>query len=209
MVQPCKGASREKLLELYSKRIFYYIGGDARSKKGVSFEPCILSRDSEWTTDKPRILFFDEDMCPFRCDMQARWENLYDSWTEAEKKVNHIKKLYSKGFWRKPYVSIDTLEKYKGEMVRIEKLINKGLKDYPNFLGIDFCDVHANGIQVRGHHKEIEKYIYGMQPTIKYDFTNKNEVISDFIEMWKHEDTPEELKRIKEFLKSGEKYGWE
>ncbi len=207
MVRPCKGATQKQLLELFSQRVFYHVTGGKNIEPNL--KPCVLSKTHEWNEEHPIVVYFDDEMCLQKYSAFARWEDLYDGWEEADKQVKHINKLYTKGFWRKPYVKRETLEKFKGEMVRIEKLINEGLKDYPNFLGIDFCDVNANGIQVRGHHKEITTHTYGNQPTIKYDFTNKNEVINDFIEMWKELDVPDEVRRYKDFIDFGNKYGWD
>ena len=50
----------------------------------------------------------------------------------------------------------------------IESQINKCLCGFENFQGIDFCNVGAGGIQIRGHHKQIKGFTYGSQPTIKY-----------------------------------------
>lgn len=206
MEQPCKGETKEYLIELFSQRVFYYV----HTYKGdCIMKPCVLSRKGNWFLSTPYVIFFDENMElePYgRC---VRWEELFDGWIEANARVKHIEKLYNNCFWRRPYVTIETLEKYKGEMVRIEKKINEGLKEYPNFLGIDFCDVGANGIQVSGHHKDINNHVYGDQLTIKYDFTNKNEVIDEFINMWKSLDTPDEVQKYKDFLDLGNKYGWD
>ena len=87
--------------------------------------------------------------------------------------------------------------------------INTALKDYPNFDGVDFCDVGANGIQIRGHHKQIGGYTYGSQPTIKEDLSNITEATQEFIDMWKAEDTPMKVLKFKEFISFGEKYGWD
>ena len=205
MEQPCKGATRKQLLDLFSQRIFYYVGG----VPNAVIMACVLSKKSEWTPNNPAVNFFDNNMHLSDYDAFVKWDNLYDGWNEADKYCKHLNKLFTKGFWRRPFVTVNTLEKFKGEMVRIEKLINKGLEEYPNFLGIDFCDVNANGIQVRGHHKEITTHTYGDQPTIKYDFTNKDEVITEFIDMWKRLDTTEEVLKYKRFIDFGNKYGWD
>lgn len=207
MEQPCKGATRAELLEKFRNRVFYYV---SQNKQGVNYlKPCILDREGAWHPDTPYVVFFDDDMSLSPFSTCVGWGNLFDGWEQAHEQARHIERLYNKGFWRKPFVELYTLEHHKGEMVRIEKRINEGLKDYPNFLGIDFCDVHANGIQVRGHHKEVKGYTYGNQPTIKYDFSNTNEVIDEFIEMWKEVDKPEEVRRFKDFTEFGEKYGWD
>lgn len=106
-------------------------------------------------------------------------------------------------------VSEEIQKEHKEQFEHIEKTIKEALKLYENFDGIDFCDVNASGIQVRGHHKEVKNYSYGWQPTIKYDFSNVDEVIKDFIDMWKHCDTPTELEKFKLFIKIGEECGWD
>ena len=87
--------------------------------------------------------------------------------------------------------------------------INTALKDYPNFDGVDFCDVGANGIQIRGHHKQIGGYTYGYQFTIKEDLSDIAEKTQEFIDMWKVEDTPAKVSKFNEFISFGEKYGWD
>ena len=114
-----------------------------------------------------------------------------------------------KEFQRKPYVKKYTLDKYKDKMLYIQNEINKRLIDYKDFDGIDFCDVCAGGIQIRGHHKKIIGYIYGNQPTIKYDFSNVEEVICEFVEMWKRQDNPKDVESYLNFLRVGEDYGWD
>ena len=83
------------------------------------------------------------------------------------------------------------------------------LSDYSNFDGIDFCDVGAGGIQIRGHHKQVEKYCFGEQVTIKYDFSNLTEAINEFIAMWKAHDNDEAIHDYLEFIHWGEKFGWD
>ena len=79
-------------------------------------KPCVLDKEGTWYPTTPCVIFFDNEMKlePFR--QCVRWENLYDSWGEANKQIKHIDRLYTKGFWRKPYVTIQTLEKFKGEI---------------------------------------------------------------------------------------------
>ena len=206
MKQPFKGATRQQILDAFQNRVFYHLNMHGNN---IKITPCILDRSGSWHPDTPFITCFSKDWKLDSFSLAVSWSQLFDSWEEADFQNKHINKLYNKGFWRKPYVSISTLEKYKGEMIRIEKLINKELVDYPNFLGIEFCDVHINGIQIRGHHKEINNYSFGLQPTIKYDFTNKNEVITEFVEMWKQHDTPENVEKYKKLIISGENHGWD
>ena len=109
----------------------------------------------------------------------------------------------------RPYMYIEMIEEHFKELLFIQNDIHKKLKGYENFLGIDFCNVGANGIQIRGHHKNITGYTYGEQPTIKYDFSNIKEAISEFVNMWFEYDCDEYIPKEKEFIASGEKYGWD
>lgn len=80
-------------------------------------------------------------------------------------------------------------------------------KRFPNFDHVDFCDVHAGGIQIRGFHKQISGFTFGGQPTIKYDFSNLYDAVSDFIRGWEHDDTPENIAYYKKFLTNIAEYG--
>lgn len=100
------------------------------------------------------------------------------------------------------------LEEHFIDLMYIELKINKYLSAFENFQGIDFCNVGAGGIQIRGHHKQIKGYRYGSQPTIMYDFSNVEEVICEFIDMWRRSDTEQKIAKEKEFIYYGEKYGW-
>lgn len=135
--------------------------------------------------------------------------NLFNNEKDAEKRKNYLNKLYYNTFKYNPYVKEDLLVEYIGKFIYIEEKINNGLKDHPKFNGIDFTDVSAGGIQIRGHHKEIKDYSYGNQPTIKYDFSNYKKCIDEFIEMWKEYDTPERVESKKRFIAAGEKWGWD
>lgn len=201
---------REKILELYSNRVFYVVKCRGYKNGGYTFYPCILNKSVEWDLEKPYIHKLGEDFKIDNYISLTEWKWLYDGWEEAKKACDHFNRLYTKGFYKTPYVTLDTLEHHKGELIRIEKSINKQLKDrFPNFLGVDFSDVHAHGIQVRGYHKEIEGYTYGEQPTIKYDFSNVVEIINEFVKMWEQSDTPERVKSFKRFIEDGKRYGWD
>lgn len=103
---------------------------------------------------------------------------------------------------RYPFDSKDTLE-------AIHMSIVTALDSFENFDGIDFCDVGAGGIQIRGHHKQVEKYCFGEQVTIKYDFSNLIEAINEFIAMWKAHDNDEAIQDYLGFIHWGEKFGWD
>lgn len=134
--------------------------------------------------------------------------DLYVSFIEAKEIKRKYNTMISK-FDFSPYMEIEMIEKHFEELLFIQNDIHKKLKGYENFLGIDFCNVGANGIQIRGHHKDITGYTYGKQPTIKYDFSNINEAISEFVNMWFEYDCDEYILAQKKLIAFGEKYGWD
>lgn len=112
-------------------------------------------------------------------------------------------------FTYKPYLKQHILLAFENLLLDIQDTIMEGLKDYSNFLGVQFIDVSAGGIQIRGFHKDIVGYSYGSQVTIKYDMSNAYECAELFIEKWKESDTEANLKEFKRFIKFGEEYGWD
>ena len=98
---------------------------------------------------------------------------------------------------------------YAAKFAEIRTSIAAQLADYPNFVGVDFCDVTAGGIQIRGHHKEVTSYTYGKQVTVKYDLSNAQEVAQQFVTMWKEQDTDTHLAGYKGFLTEGKRWGWD
>lgn len=98
---------------------------------------------------------------------------------------------------------------YKDMLEAIHISIVAALDGYENFDGINFCDVGADGIQIRGQHKQVKGYSFGEQVTIKYDFSNSAEAVDEFIAMWKTHDNDEALHDYLEFIAFGEKYGWD
>lgn len=135
-------------------------------------------------------------------------DDLYISFIEAKE----IKRKYNNMIYKfdfRPYMNIKMIEDHLEELIFIQNDIHKKLKGYENFLGIDFCNVSAGGIQIRGHHKDITSYTYGQQPTIKYDFSNIKEAISQFVNMWFEYDCDEYISREKDIIAFGEKYGWD
>jgi hypothetical protein len=109
----------------------------------------------------------------------------------------------------KPFLRQHILDKHLEDLFYIESIITEQLKVFPNFEGIDFCDVNAGGIQVRGHHNQIKGYSFGNQPTINYDFSNLDEVIEQFVSMWEVSDTPKKVKEYQDFIRDGERWGWD
>lgn len=91
----------------------------------------------------------------------------------------------------------------------IRDAIADGLRDHPNFEGVDFCDVSAGGIHVRGHHREVKGHTYGEQPLLQYDMSNAVEVVDKFIEAWKKMDDEKTLRAYKAFIEDCDKWGWD
>lgn len=145
---------------------------------------------------------------PKKKSVAFKQEYLFDTYDEAEHCKNNLYKIYFETFRRKPLVRPEKLEPYYSKLVDIELTITERLSKYPSFNGIDFCDVTANGIQIRGHHKQVVGYCFGSQPTIRYDFSNYNECVEEFIEMWQSKDNLEYLRQFKSHLSEGERWGW-
>jgi hypothetical protein len=100
---------------------------------------------------------------------------------------------------------------YKLHLIR--GYINMKLEGYPNFAGVDFCDVRAGGIQIRGHHALLtEKYGYTYPEesvTINYDFSNLQEAAEDFVELWEKYDTKDYIDQAKRMYEDFIRYGTE
>lgn len=208
MKVPFNGNVNARLLKkLYRDKVFYCLRENHLGK--YIFFPCFLS-DCEWSIDFPFVKFIKREM-PFdeRFSNGARWENLSETYEEAREEAKRRNYLYFECFRYKPYLKLEMLEEHLKDFMYIESQINKCLSAFENFQGIDFCNVGANGIQIRGHHKQIKGYTYGSQPTIKYDFSNIEESICEFIDMWRRNDTEEEIIKEKRFIYYGEKYGWD
>lgn len=108
-----------------------------------------------------------------------------------------------------PYLNKPTLDAFSNLLLDLQHIIHEGLSDYPNFLGIQFVDVSAGGIQIRGFHKDVDGHNYGEQTTIKYDMSNAYEAASDFISYWKASDNDDSIRFMKEFFKQCEEYGYD
>lgn len=202
---PFNGNVSTRLLEKYYKgKSFYYVGLKNSKRQEFELRECRLT-DGNYETP---LWKFDSGK-EFEYGMFVPWEDIFDVWEDAKKEIDRRNVLYRKGFYQIPFVKLEVLEKYKEEMLRIENTIKKYLKGFENFQGIDFCDVSAGGVQIRGHHKEIKNYTYGRQPTIKYDFSNADDVIWEFLKMWGEVDNPQAIAREKAFIADGEKYGWD
>lgn len=188
-----------KRVEENKDKIFWYI-----DTNDYTLKPCVLS-DKHYQS----VHFIQEDKTLTDWALYIGENHLFDNKINAQARLDYIKKLYFETFKHTPFLSVSIIEKHLQELLYIENKIAEALKDFKNFKGIDFCNVSAGGIQIRGHHKRIKNYTYGTQPTIKYDFSNIEECIQEFVEMWKQYDTPERVNAELRFIADGEKYGWD
>lgn len=203
---PFKGNVKHSLLvKKYKNKILYFVKNDTGKSEGTKVRPCKIS---DKTGDFLSVIFYDSNECKYTSSQLCKWDNLFFTVEEAISYKIYIDDLRNNGFYCPPFVDIEILKKHKEDMLFIENSIKDGLKEYKNFLGIDFCDVSGKGINIRLHHKEIKNYTYGEQPALYRDFSNKQEVIRECIEEWKRIDVSDKVLSEKEFIRQGEKYGW-
>lgn len=186
----------------FKDTVFYYASSGKGEPSKVS--ACMLRYIPSFLT----ISEFNEEWKLDETSHSFSWENLFFTEKEA-KDVANARNNKLKYFRHTPYLTHKLIEEHFEELVTTECLINKLLNSFENYNGIDFCDVHAGGIQVRIHHKKIENYTYGEQKTIEYDFSNIDEipymVAREFIET----DKPYLISKQLEYIRQGEKYGWD
>ena len=199
----------KRLVKYFKHQVFYQIHVTGSSKSATwSVSPCILKMTTVTPINQILVQRFNENWKLTQVSHYTSWDCLFFTQEEAQKEAKYRNDLY-KNFDKPPFVTCDLLKAHKRDLINIQKSIYNKLKDYNNFDGIDFMDVSAGGIQIRGHHKQITGYAYGDQITIKYDFSNKDEVITQFVNMWKSQDTTENVINYQNFLLQGEKYGWD
>ena len=209
MKTPFNGAVAYRLLiKRYAKQVLYRIKTDNNKSPYWKVVPCLLAECPYFgTIERPEVCDFDKSWRLSRNRAQCSWDNIFMTYEEAYKESKRRNGLYI-GFDRIPYVGYDILENYKNDLLNIERSIKNELSDYDSFVGIDFTDVSAGGIQIRGHHKDVSGFTYGDQITINYDFSNKDEVVDDFVSMWKSCDTKAGVQQYNSFLEQGMRYGW-
>lgn len=152
---------------------------------------------------------------------------LYGSKVEAEEEVlksiekerieeqeklarkERLDKYCKENFYSRPSMRDEELEVYKEDLAAIEKEINEKLKDQKGFRGIDFGRNADGNIYIRGFHSEVQGYSYGNQAVVSNTFEDKQEVIDNFVEMWKENDAKEKVDQYKRFIENGERYGWD
>lgn len=206
-MKPPFNGDKEKILKEFKGRIFYCVYTEKAKTGRYVFKPCVLNGNVDWTK-APYVNFIDENFNVSKNPRFMPWEKLYDGYMEAKKACDHNNNLYKKSFYEEPYVTLNMLEHHKAEMISIQKQITKRLKDYPNFLGVSFSDVNANGVQINGDHSEIKGYHFVIV-TVDYDFKNAKEAIEEFIESWKAKDNPKAIEDFKKFIADGIKWGFD
>ena len=104
-------------------------------------------------------------------------------------------------------------DKYPGGYANLLSKAFQTIAEHPamtNLSELDFCDVSANGIQIRGTHLLAKPgYSYGHQSTIKYDFSNIDDAVNEFIVNWVARDNPASIKSHNDMISDGQKYGWD
>ena len=178
--------------------IFWYA-----DPKTFVLKPCVLS------TNYQMIRFFKDDGGLGDWSQGFKDTDLFSNEADTRARVDYLKGLYLETFKHRPFMNEEMLVNNLSEFIYIEKTIAEKLEDHPNFMGIDFCNVGAHGIQIRGHHKQVKGYTYGTQPTINYDFSNYLNCIEEFVEMWKIKDVPDKVRGELSMIADGEKYGWD
>lgn len=190
--------NEKKFYENNVGKVFYYVPvGKHRYLEGVKeVTPSMVDGELWWKLKNEIGSIWVSYDCIFKNEKDAE---------QFVKNINSVRE----SFRHDPFVSNDMLIEHFKDFKEIEDKIEYGLKEYRNFDGIDFCDVSAHGIQVRIHHKDIKGYTYGNQFTIEYDFSNKDEIPDLVVNHFKEIDNADRIKREKEFISWGEKYGWD
>lgn len=125
---------------------------------------------------------------------------------QRQKIKTELSEFTKANFNRKPVMSEEKLLESKEDLAEVESRINEALKDNPNFDGVRFEADGKRRIRVIGFNKQVKGYSYGRDQELNYDLTNKDEVVENFVGMWKQNDNEESFKR---FIQSGEDYGWD
>lgn len=110
------------------------------------------------------------------------------------------------GFDKMPFLSREYENQYF-KLILAQEKINNRLKDYEDFGGVCFSDVHAGGIQIHMNNKRVPICI--ADSTIKYDFSNIDEAVEKAIQAFIDTDNEQSIKNANDFYEDGCKYGWD
>ena len=121
--------------------------------------------------------------------------------------MNHTIKNYKEyGFDNPPFLSDDYQNQYF-KLVLAQEKAKDMLKDRPNFAGITFNDVGASGIQIQAKNKQVPINI--SDATIKYDFSNIDEVVDECVKSFIETDNEKSIASASQFYNDGCEYGWD
>lgn len=173
-------------------------------------EPCQLTSSSRIDWPFVRYLKKEGEAISFENNLSigASWGTLFETKQECDNLAENYNKILS-AFRYTPNHSIADIAKNFDKFKACEGAIDKLLSGYLNYDGIDFCNVAAGGIQIRLHHKQIKGYTYGDQFTIKYDLSNIEDAPKEVAAIWENYDKADKVSQYKDFIASGEKYGWD
>ena len=133
----------------------------------------------------------------------------FDTKEEADalaEKYNNRVTMLPKSYLKDEYILDD--DKFN-KLLEIQTCVNKELKDFPGYMPFDFCDVSANGIQLRGKNESLKGYC-PLQVTLPYSLENYMDVAKQFVEEYKKYYGDEaNIKYMQHFIEMGEKYGWD
>lgn len=125
----------------------------------------------------------------------------------AETAKGIVENLDNMYFQTEPYIKENSLRRKK-DLIAVQNAISLRLRNNINFDHIKFVDVSAGGISVSGIHKQVNNY-YFVTTKLKYDFSNMEECVNEFVDKWKEKDNDKNVADMNDFIRRNEKYGWD
>lgn len=133
----------------------------------------------------------------------VRWEDIYDTREEADKRAEFLNDLYFTGFGSRPFLDEECLIRNKEGLVLVEEKINAKLSHRPNYGGVWWSSALDGSFFIHFKHRDVEGHNYPGTAKIKEDLSNYDEVLEDIVTIWEELDTPENVEAFKMFLKEG------
>lgn len=172
---PFDGKVNWRLVEkLYKDRVFYVVREPEGNQKSYTVQHGSLS----CTSSTPFISKYTKlsDGNFLKTHRGAKWADIFESYEEAKHRAKYLDSLYSDGFANRPHIKVELLQRIKPTLLQINDALDRLFEDYKDFNGVRFCDVGANGIQI---------YAAAHMETLKYDLSNKIELLKEFISAYK------------------------
>ena len=95
------------------------------------------------------------------------------------------------------------------KLVEMKKYIDSELSAFAGYIPVNFCDVSAGGIQIRGTNQSTDGY-FMVQTTVPYSFCGYMEKAEEFVKNYKeYYGNADTVNEAKKFIWFGEKYGWD